>query len=209
MNEVNIIGLTGPTGSGKSTVCKVFENKGFHIINADIISREVVEKGKPCLDELAREFSQDILNPDKTLNRKQLAAIVFNDKGKLERLGQIIYPYITYQIIELIKELSTQGVNLALLDAPTLFESRADDLCKLVVCVNASKQQRLERIIKRDGITLEQAHERMNSQADFEYYSSRSDMIIENSGSLSELMEMAAHTASKIWEFYNDKNGTT
>ena len=115
--EVMIVGLTGQTGAGKSTVSRVFSENGYVVIDADHISRVVVEKGTDCLRELVEIFGKGILNPDETLNRKALAGIVFTDKTKLEMLNSIIYPYITTEILSRIKQYSDKGNRLILLDA--------------------------------------------------------------------------------------------
>ncbi|MDE7097577.1 MAG: dephospho-CoA kinase, partial [Ruminococcus sp.] len=152
-----VIGLTGQTGAGKSTVSRVFAENGYAIINADHISRKVVEKGSECLKEITEIFGLNILNPDETLNRKELAKIVFVDKTKLEMLNSIIYPYITTEIISQIKHFSENGKKLILLDAPTLFESHSDDFCEIIISVVAEPETRKKRIIQRDNITAEQA----------------------------------------------------
>lgn len=205
MSEVIVIGLTGPSGSGKSTVSAVFERYGFHVINADLIAREVVAESAGCLAELTDEFSRAILNPDGTLNRRGLGSMVFASPEKLKRLGQIIYPYITYRLIKRIQSLREENVPFALLDAPTLFESRVDDFCKLVVCVGASRELRAGRIMARDGLAHSLAIERIDAQPDFAYYAARSDMIIENNGSIALLEAQAKQTATKILEYYHDK----
>ncbi|MDE6777217.1 MAG: dephospho-CoA kinase, partial [Oscillospiraceae bacterium] len=100
MISVAVIGLTGQTGAGKSTVSKIFSQNGFALIDADKISRDVVEIGKPCLIELVDYFGSQILNPDNSLNRKALAKIVFTDKRKLESLNSICHPFITEEIYQ-------------------------------------------------------------------------------------------------------------
>ena len=103
LEGVMVVGLTGQTGAGKSTVSQVFAQNGFAVINADKIARVVVEKGSKCLDEISDFFGSRILNEDKTLNRKALAKIVFTDRSKLDSLNTIIYPYITGEILRQIK----------------------------------------------------------------------------------------------------------
>ena len=92
LNGVMVVGLTGQTGAGKSTVSKIFSANGFAVINADNIARKVVEKGSKCLDEIEDLFGSGVITADRTLDRKALAAIVFSDKIKLEALNTIIYP---------------------------------------------------------------------------------------------------------------------
>ena len=122
--NVMIVGLTGQSGAGKTTVCRVFEQNGFTIINADLVARKVTVKGSPCLKELCEFFGQHILFEDGSLNRRLLGDIVFADKKKLELLNSVTYPYITSEILETIRRCSNKGHKLILLDAPTLFERR-------------------------------------------------------------------------------------
>ncbi len=198
-----VIGLTGQSGAGKTTVCKVFDESGFAVINADKISRMVMEKGKPCLSELAECFGTDILREDGSLDRQKLADAAFNDTEKLEQLNAISHPYITSEILNMINKYGSEGKRYVLLDAPTLFESRADDFCDLIISVTAPEQLRAERIAARDGITPEQIKERFSSQHTEEFFIGHSDFIIKNHGTAEELIEKAKEVAEKIKEYYN------
>lgn len=205
LEGIMIVGLTGQTGAGKTHVSSVFAEKGFSVINADNISRIVVQKGKSCLVELCEFFGKEILNEDGTLNRSLLGQIVFTDKSKLELLNSIIYPYITAEILQTIRNLYDDGKRLILLDAPTLFESRADDFCELIISVVSKENLRLERIIKRDNISKEDALNRMNSQHDEEFFKENSDFIIKNNYDLDNLYDVSKEVADKIKYYYNNK----
>lgn len=204
LTDTMVIGLTGQTGAGKSTVSRVFAENGYAIINADHISRKVVEKGSECLKELTEMFGLNILNPDETLNRKELAKIVFVDKTKLEMLNSIIYPYITTEIISQIRHFSENGKKLILLDAPTLFESHSDDFCEIIISVVADPETRKKRIIQRDNITAEHAQNRMDSQLSTEFFIEHSDFIIENNDSVDVLNGISKEVADKIKYYYYD-----
>lgn len=201
--DVLVIGLTGQTGAGKSTVSKIFAENEFAVINADLISRKVVEKGEKCLDELIDVFSPCILNDDGTLNRKMLGSIVFSDKTKLEMLNSIIYPYITSEILNEIRNYSESGYKLILLDAPTLFESHADDFCEIIISVIADEEIREKRIIKRDGLTQKQAQDRMNSQHDADFFAANSDFVIENNDTIDTVNGISKEVSDKIKYYYN------
>ena len=203
--RARVIGLTGQSGAGKTTVSRVFSQNGFAVIDADIISREVTEKGQPCLTELSEAFGSDIINPDGTLNRKRLGSIVFFDREKLRQLNGIIYPYIIYRIISRIDELSEEGRELILLDAPTLFEANADDLCDLIISVTADESIRMSRIIARDGITPEAAKKRFESQYSEHFFVNHSDFVIINNKTPDVLAAKAEEVAGKIKEYYNAK----
>jgi len=203
LDGVMVIGLTGQTGAGKSTVSRIFSDNGFAVINADNIARKVVEKGSKCLEEIADFFGKGVVTEDKTLDRKALAGIVFSDKTKLETLNTIIYPYITGEILRRIRECSENGEKLILLDAPTLFESRADDFCEIIISVLADPEVRKKRIIVRDGLTPDQAQKRMNSQLDEDFFESHSDYIIHNNGKLDTVNRISKEVSDKIRELYN------
>lgn len=182
-----IIGLTGPTGAGKSTVCEISVSKGFTHIDADKTARECTEKGSPLLPMLAREFG-DILNPDGTLSRKALARAAFETREKTEKLNRIMLPFIVNRIESDIKELVSVGKTKILLDAPTLFEAGADKLCSTVIGVLCPYELRLQRIMSRDSIAETEARLRMDAGKTDEFYMSRCEHIIYNNGS-QELLE--------------------
>ena len=187
-----IVGLTGQTGAGKSTVSDYLRENGVVVIDADKIAREVVETGS------ALEFGCEYINMDGTLNRKKMARTVFNDKEKLKKLNNLMFPYIIDSIRRELKRLREQQEGIIVLDAPTLFESGADRECDRVVSVTADVQSRKERIIRRDKLTEEEADERIQAQHDEEYYKSRSWQVLENNGSIDELKNQTSVLLSKL-----------
>lgn len=178
-----VIGLTGQTGAGKSAVREILEKMGIECIDCDRVAREVTAVGSPALDALCEVFSNDILTPEKSLDRKKLGSIVFSDKEKLELLNKTIFPFIIADIKRKISECDGDVV----LDAPTLFESGCDKLCDTTVAVVADRDVRLERIIARDGITKEDAENRINSQLSENFFRENCDAIIENNSGLDSL----------------------
>ena len=205
MISVAVIGLTGQTGAGKSTVSKIFSQNGFALIDADKISHDVVEIGKPCLIELVDYFGSQILNTDNSLNRKALAKIVFTDKRKLESLNSICHPFITEEIFRLIHQNANAGKNLILLDAPTLFESKASDFCDMIISVIANPELRCQRIMRRDNLTRELALERMNAQLEETFFIQHSDYIIKNNADLEQLSAYAREVADKLKAYCQEK----
>lgn len=153
LGDVMVVGLTGQTGAGKSTVSRVFVEGGFQLIDADQVCRKVQQKGSRCLADLLDFFPKEILQEDGELNRKVLGEIVFTDRSKLEMLNTICYPYIMGEILRQIRMYTAQGKKLILLDAPTLFESRADDFCDVIISVVSEESLRQQRIIARDHIS--------------------------------------------------------
>lgn len=199
-----VVGLTGQSGAGKTTVCDVFSKKGFDIINADKIAHEVMQKGKPCLKEIEECFGSEVITERGELDRKALASIVFTNKEKLKQLNAISYPYIIYEILQKIKEYSLEQKKYVLLDAPTLFESRADDFCDLIISVTAPEATRINRIAKRDDLPVERIKERFSSQHSERFFINHSDFIIKNNKSVDVLLEKANEVADKVKEYCNN-----
>ncbi|MCR4779879.1 MAG: dephospho-CoA kinase [Ruminiclostridium sp.] len=194
-DNVYIVGLTGMSGAGKSTAARVFAAEGIAVIDCDRVARTVVEKGRPALRDIAAEFSENVLTHGGELDRKKLGGIVFTDRERLDKLNTLIYPYITYEIILEIRALAEHGARLIVLDAPTLFESGADRLCDTVMSVVGDTAYCGERIMKRDGLTREQAEQRLSSQHGEDFYRERSEFCIENNGAEAELAARVSEIA--------------
>ena len=207
LDGVMVIGLTGQTGAGKSTVSKVFVQNGFRLIDADAISRHVVARECHCLITLQECFTDAILTPDGELDRKVMASIAFSDHRKLEMLNTIMYPYIVGEILRMIHRFSQQNHKLILLDAPTLFESRADDFCDLIISVVAKPELRMQRIMERDHISEKAAQQRMEMQLTEEFFRLHSDTVLENNSSFSELWDAAQELSAKLIRYYETKFG--
>lgn len=191
--NIMIIGLTGQSGAGKSTVCRVFAESGFDIINCDVIARKTAEN-RLFLGEISQRFSENLLNSDGTLNRAATAKLIFTDEEKRGLYQRIIFPYIVNGIIREIKSAKSN----VLLDAPTLFEAKLEMVCDKIVSVTADTDKCAERIIKRDKITPEQARERLSSQHGAKFFKERSDFNIENNGTLEALISSAKQLTEKL-----------
>lgn len=183
---MKIIGLTGPTGSGKSTVASFLEEQGFAVIDCDLVAREVVEKGSPLLEILTEAFGTEILLPDGVLNRKELAKRAFCDKESTELLNSIMLPFIAERINERLALYADDGVEAVVLDAPTLFESGLDFECDAVIAVLCDKGIRKQRIIERDGLTEEQAETRLKASKPDSFYKDRTRHIVFGDGTVGE-----------------------
>ena len=183
-----VIGLTGPSGAGKSTVSELFAKYGLPVINADEVYHKILVPPSYCLNALTAQFGRDILAPDGTLDRPKLSQIVFANPAALETLNSISHSFIMEEIERQLEQLRRRNVRAALLDAPQLFEAGAHRLCSAIVSVLADKSLRLERILQRDRIDPERILRRFASQKSDEYFRTHSDYIIENNGSLENLI---------------------
>ena len=190
-----IIGLTGGSGTGKSSASKIFEKNGFTVIDFDKISRDVCAPKSQCLFEITQIFGESVLNEDKSLNRKKLGEIVFSDKEKLDILTRITHKHILIKTDEIMEE--NKNKNL-LFDAPLLFEAGLEKKCDFVISILSDKEKRIERICKRDSLCVKSAKKRINSQKDDDYYISKSDFCVYNNSSVSELETQVTHILRSI-----------
>ncbi|MBQ8740220.1 MAG: dephospho-CoA kinase [Clostridia bacterium] len=189
-----VIGLTGPTGAGKSSVTAVAESLGFKVIDCDQFARIAVEKGSDGLADVVKAFGNDILNPDGTLNRAALAAVAFATSDKTELLNQTLLPHIVKLINSEINE------PRVLLDAPTLFESGADSLCDEVIVVLSDEKTRKKRIMERDGIDEAAAELRIKAGKDDNFYIEKTNNIVYNDCELSVLNLKIQKLLNKLLE---------
>lgn len=182
---MKIIGLTGGIASGKSTVSKILKDLGCIIIDADLISREVVKPGCETLEKITQMFGDSILNNDGTLNRKALGNIVFNNENKLQSLNEIIHPVIKETIIRRIDDYRRKNENIIIIvDAAVLIESGMDEIVDEVWLVYVDYDTQLHRLMERDGIGSAKADARIKSQMSVEDKMKRSTRIIDNSKDL-------------------------
>ncbi len=178
-----IIGLTGPTGSGKSSAAKLCEKFNLKLVDCDKLARKAVEKDSDGLLALTKVFGAEILNADQTLNRKKLASIAFSTSEKTKLLNDTIFPFI-----KLLVAKETENSNV-LLDAPTLFESGIDNICFKTIAVLSESKKRLKRIIKRDNLTEKDALLRMGAGKNDDFYKKNANYIIYNNSTESEFLK--------------------
>ncbi|MDL2232781.1 dephospho-CoA kinase [Ruminococcaceae bacterium OttesenSCG-928-L11] len=183
-----IVGLTGQTGAGKSIVSRMLTEREYRVIDCDAVARDVVKKGKKCLLDLSIAFGIEILNADGSLNRRKLGNMVFGDSEKQKQLNRITFPYIQEEIFAMIERLKRSGEPVVFLDAPTLIESGTHKSCDKVVSVLAPADERFLRIVRRDGLTTEEAERRMSAQHDDGFYTRESDFVIVNDGDMTALV---------------------
>ena len=194
---MKIIGLTGPSGTGKTTVSDIAANLGYAIIDCDKVAREVTND-QNLLNTLEAEFKGVVENG--VLNRKALAEKAFATKEATEKLNSIMLPVIANAIDEKIKNLEKIGTEYILLDAPTLYESGEDKKCDAVIAVLADISLRAERIKARDNLTPAQLESRLKATKPDDFYKERTKYIICNNNNLLDLQATAIKLFKKFKE---------
>ena len=195
---MRIIGLTGPTGSGKSTVALIASDLGFGVVDCDKIAREVVENNRDVLDRLCKAFGDDIFNANGGLDRKALAVKAFSSAENTETLNSITLPAIADAVLDKIKKLEAEKRQGILLDAPTLYESGLDKVCDSVIAVLADSADRRRRIILRDGLTDEQADARLSASKPDGFYTERTGHIIYNTAGYERFRGEVKHMLERL-----------
>lgn len=188
-----ILGITGGSGAGKTTVSDFLREKGIEVIDGDKVARLIMEPGEACLMETVRTFGEDILDENGALVRKKLGQIVFSDSEKLETLNKITHKYITEYFFSKVK---TSKSDIVGFDGAVIFESGLDKVCNAIIGVIADEEIRLERITKRDGISIQDARLRISSQKNNQFYIEKCDFLVYNNGGeeISEQLEEVLKT---------------
>lgn len=183
----NIIGLTGQTGAGKSSVREILQKKGAAVIDADSVAHDITDNNIDCIYDIVCRFSCLVLNEKGKINRKALGKRVFSDKKELSALNKIIFPYILEVIEHEVLGYIAKGAETVVIDGATVIESGCGKMCDVLVSVVAEEETRLTRIIKRDGITKADAERRISAQKPEEFYTENSDFVIRNDSTPAEL----------------------
>lgn len=179
-----VVGLTGQTGAGKSEIAKMLRTLGMKIVSADNAARAAVEDAD-VKAALCAAFG-DVLNPDRSLNRRLTAQIAFSSPEHLRRLNEITHPRIVQFMLD---EANRAEEDVVIFDAPQLFEANADVYCEHIVAVLADRERRMERLAQRDGISEQELAMRMQAQYDEDFFRGYADEIIENNATVSELSD--------------------
>ena len=204
MRDYKIIGLTGPTGSGKSSICNILkENANVAIIDTDKIARLATYKESSCYYTLGAVFGKEIYDIDGNINRQKLANIAFLSKENTKKLNDIVHPWVFLKTFEQIKIHSNNNAKLIFIDAPVLIESNANFICDYVLSVICPLEIRLKRIIKRDNITKENALKRIEAQNDDDFYINSSDFVIDGSITFDKLKIEVDKFLTKLNEVNN------
>lgn len=182
-----IIGLTGSIATGKSTVANRFKEHGIPVVDADLIARQVVEPGSETLQKIAQAFGESALHADGTMNREEIGRQIFGNEEKRALLNGIIHPAIRKEMLRQKDHHLANGKKIVILDIPLLFESKLEHFVEQILVVATSREIQKQRLMARNGLTEQEAMERMNSQLSIDDKAKWADEVIRNDGTLEEL----------------------
>lgn len=172
-----VIGITGSSGAGKTTVSNMLSFYDYVVLDADNIAKEVVNKSGECKEKIKATFGAETISIIGDVNRTVLAQYAFKNKNTLYKLGEITYPYIIKNIESKIEEI-TKEKRSVVIDAVALFESGTDRFCNYKVLITAPEDERINRIMKRDNITRASALKRIRAQTNDSDYIDKVDFIL-------------------------------
>jgi len=184
------VGVTGGIGSGKSTVCRLFEQIGRSVVYADDIARSLAESDPEIRQEIMRAFGTDVYRPNGSLDRGKLAGIAFSNKRSKQRLDRIVHPSVFEEIDRHTERIALKGTEpYVLIEAALIFETRMDVRLDRVLVVTAPEELRIKRVVKRDGTSRKEVVSRMRAQLPQSAITERADIVIENSRDMNSLTD--------------------
>jgi dephospho-CoA kinase len=200
-----VIGVTGSIATGKSTVAAMLEELGAKTIDFDVLSRVVVEPGKPAYEDIVAFFGKQVLNKDKTLNREKLREIVFRDLEKKKKMESFQHPRIGEEFVKLVEHYAGKQPG-AIIQAvvPLLVEGNMQPIFHHVLMVYATAEEQKRRLIERDGLSEEMAMNMINSQISVEDKKGYCDLVVDNSGSLEETRKQVEAIWKKLKKSQQD-----
>jgi dephospho-CoA kinase len=195
---VKLVGLTGGIASGKSTVAAILRRLGAAIINADDLSREVVQPEQDAWKEIFDTFGADILREDKTLDRRKLRKIVFDYPEARKKLETIIHPRVRALAEKRISELAGAGSSIIVYEVPLLFENQIHLWLRPVILVACDTETQNKRLLQRDRLTAIEAQQHLDAQMSLAEKRKLADYVIENNGSLEDLEQRVREVLQQI-----------
>lgn len=190
------IGLTGSIASGKSTVARVWQRLGAHVIDADELARRAVEPGTSALRRLRRAFGSEVIDAGGRLDREAVRRIVFRDAAARRQLEAIVHPAVARLRARETERLDRAGARIVVNDIPLLFEVGMEDAFDVVVVVDSPVEARLQRLVRDRGIAPEDARRMIEAQMPAGVKRDRADIVIANDGTIDELEKKAA----RVWK---------
>ena len=186
---MKIVGLTGGISSGKSTVSSYLKQLKIPVIDADEVARKVVEPNSQGAREIRKAFGSDVFEEDGSLNRQKLGALVFSNAENRQKLDDLLQPLIKIMILDEIEEYRQKGETMIVLDLPLLFEKQYEELCEEIIVVYVPRELQLERLMKRNQYTKQEALSRIDSQLSIEEKRKRATVLLDNQGTIQQLYQ--------------------
>ena len=205
------VGLTGGIASGKSTVAKGFARLGAKVLDADEVAREVVLPGRPAWTKLREVFGSDFFQPDQSLNRNKLRRLIFVDPEKRSQLNNIVHPEVMREIQHRSEQMAAMAADAVLVvDVPLLLEVGAADRFDRVVVVYANESVQIDRLMRRDGLSLKEATDALGAQMVLGEKVGKADYVIDNSGTREETQVQVEEVWQELLELARSRrNGDT
>ncbi len=204
--DMIFIGLTGSISTGKSTVAKMFKEKGCYIIDADTIAHGVYKKGKNAYNKIIQTFGKEILDKNGNIDRKKLGSLVLKDKGKLKKLESIVHPEVEKERNKKIKEITRKNRDAVIIyDVPLLFEKNLQDMFDYTVVVYTDKDTEIRRLMNRDKISQEEAIKKISMQMSIEDKAKMADFVIDNSKDLDYTKKQVEVLLKNIKQKHNER----
>ncbi|MGO9568988.1 MAG: dephospho-CoA kinase [Desulfomonilaceae bacterium] len=203
-----IVGLTGGIASGKSTVSRMFEQAGIPVICSDELAREVVRPDSPGLAEIRRIFGEDVLDGEGKLDREAMARLVFQDRSKRKILESIIHPRVAEEQNKRLRTLEGQGHSIVIVDVPLLYETGWEQFVDLVVVVYVPRGMQEERLVKRDGMSVDDARSRLDAQMPIDEKRRLADRLVDNGNTLEHTRRQVETLVEELKEAAGSKRAT-
>ena len=195
---MKLVGLTGGIASGKSTVAKILAQLGAAIVDADVLSREVVAPGHDGWKEIVATFGREVLQADQTLDRQKLRTHIFNNPDARKQLEAIIHPRVRSLAEQRIREHAAAGIDLIVYEVPLLFEGKIHEWLRPVILVACDVNVQRQRLQQRDRIDAAAAQKIIDAQMSLEEKRRLADYVVENDGSLADLESQVRAVLAKI-----------
>ncbi|MEO8359642.1 MAG: dephospho-CoA kinase [Vicinamibacteria bacterium] len=192
------VGLTGSIASGKTTVARRLKDRGIPVIDLDKVGHEVLRKRHEAFEPVVQAFGEDILGPDGEIDRKALGAVIFNDAAARERLNKIVHPKIRDEEARRFAAMAESGVVAVVTEAALLIETGQRSRFDFFVVVGCTPEIQIDRLLKRDGCSVEEARKRIATQLSFEEKKAEADYVIDTSGAREDTLALADKLAEEI-----------
>ena len=204
-----IVALTGRSGCGKSTVSEYYRARGYSVLDCDRAAREVAAPGSACLKQLARAFGPDIVGPDGTLMRHELARRAFSSDQRTRRLTEITHPAIVSLLLQQAQQAFSKGEELVFADGAVIVGQMFEPHCSRIVVVDAPDELCVARIVQRDKISSQAARQRLSAQMSRAQLCGAADYVIENCADRDTLLQQAERVLQALRKEQNEEREST